>query len=74
MILSMITSALSVILEDFVRLASLTEELDYNEIVKETIKESGAVLQNSPAKAPKLVYVFYVLKWVMSLLNQSFKI
>jgi len=47
------TSALSVMLESLVRIASLTEELDYNEIVKETIKESGAVLETNPAKAPK---------------------
>ena len=67
------TSALSVILEDFVRLASLTEELDYNEIVKETIKESGAVLQNSPAKAPKLVHVFLRLKMGDVIIKSKFQ-
>ena len=56
------TSALSVILEGLVRLASLTEELDYNEIVKETIKESGAVLEITPVKAPKLLHTFLRLK------------
>ncbi|RRS32193.1 MAG: hypothetical protein P794_02140 [Epsilonproteobacteria bacterium (ex Lamellibrachia satsuma)] len=56
------TSALSVMLEDLVRVASLTEKLEYNEIVKQTIKYSGAVLQNSPANAPKLVDVFLRLK------------
>ena len=56
------TSALSIILKNLVRLASLTEELDYNEIVKETIKESGAVLENNPAKAPKLLHTFLRLK------------
>ncbi len=56
------TSALSVMLESLVRLASLTEELDYNEIVKETIKESGAVLETNPAKAPKLLHTFLRLK------------
>ncbi len=56
------TSALSVMLENLVRLASLTEELDYNEIVKETIKESGAVLETNPAKAPKLLHTFLRLK------------
>ncbi len=56
------TSALSVMLENLVRLASLTEELDYNEIVKETIRESGAVLENNPAKAPKLLHVFLRLE------------
>jgi len=56
------TSALSVMLENLVRLASLTEELDYNEIVKKTIKESGAVLETNPAKAPKLLHTFLRLK------------
>jgi len=56
------TSALSIMLENLVRLASLTEELDYNEIVKETIKESGAVLETNPAKAPKLLHTFLRLK------------
>ncbi len=57
------TSALSVMLENLVRLASLTEKLDYNEIVKETIKESGAVLETNPAKAPKLLHTFLRLKF-----------
>ena len=52
------TAALSMMLENLVRLASLTEELEYNEIVKETIKKSGAVLEKSPAKAPKLLHTF----------------
>ncbi len=56
------TSALSVILENLVRLASLTEKLDYNEIVKETINESGAVLEANPAKSPKLLHTFLRLK------------
>ncbi len=56
------TSPLSVILESLVRLASLTEELDYNEIVKKTIKEHGAVLESSPVKAPKLLHTFLRLK------------
>jgi len=56
------TSALSVMLESLVRLASLTEELDFNEIVKETIKESGAVLGTNPVKAPKLLHTFLRLK------------
>jgi len=56
------TSALSVMLESLVRLASLTGELDYNEIVKKTIKSSGAVLEKAPAKAPKLLHTFLRLK------------
>ncbi len=56
------TSALSVMLESLVRLASLTEELNYNEIVKKTIKENGAVLETNPAKAPKLLHTFLRLK------------
>lgn len=56
------TSALSVMLENLVRLSSLTEDLSYNEIVKETIGNSGAVLKRSPAKAPKLLHVFLRLK------------
>ncbi|MCD6212422.1 MAG: thioredoxin domain-containing protein, partial [Sulfurovum sp.] len=45
------TSALSMILEDFVRLASLTEELEFNEVVKKTLKESAAVLESNLVKA-----------------------
>jgi len=56
------TSALSVMLENLLRLSSLTEDLSYNEIVKETIKNSGAVLKKSPAKAPKLLHAFLRLK------------
>jgi uncharacterized protein YyaL (SSP411 family) len=56
------SSALSVMLESFVRLASLTEVLDYNEVVKRTLKESAAVLENNPSSASKLVHVFLRLK------------
>ena len=52
------TSALSVMLENLVRLSSLTEELSYHEIVNETIQNSGGVLEKSPAKAPKLLHTF----------------
>ena len=52
------TSALSVMLENLVRVSSLTEELSYHEIVKETIQNSGGVLEKSPAKAPKLLHTF----------------
>jgi len=56
------TSALSLMLEDLVRMGSLTEELKYNAIVKETISHSGAVLETNPAFAPKLVHTFLRLK------------
>jgi len=56
------TSALSMVLEDFVRVASLTEELEFNEVVKKTIRQSGEVLERSPAKAPKLLHVLLRLK------------
>jgi len=56
------TSALSVMLESLVRVASLTEKLDYTEIVKETIREHGAVLDVNPAKAPKLLHTFLRLE------------
>jgi len=51
-------SALSMMLENLVRLSSLTENLDYNEVVKETIQNQGAVLERSPSKAPKLLHAF----------------
>jgi len=56
------TSALSVMLDSLVRLASLTEELFYVEVVEETLKNSGGVLKNTPAKAPKLLHTFLRLK------------
>ena len=56
------TSALSMLLENFVRFASLTENLDYNEVVKKTLKESAAVLESKPAQASKLLHVFLRLK------------
>lgn len=57
------TSALSVMLENLVRLSSLTEVLSYVEVVKETLENSGGVLKKSPAKAPKLLHTFLRLKW-----------
>ena len=56
------TSALSMVLENFVRVASLTEDLEFNEVVKKTIKESAAVLEKKPAEASKLLHVFLRLK------------
>ncbi len=52
------TAALSMLLEDFVRLASLSEDLDLNEIVKKTLNEKGAVLETAPQSASKLLHVF----------------
>lgn len=52
------TSALSVMLENLVRLPSLTEDLFYHEIVKKTIQNSGGVLEKSPVRAPKLLHTF----------------
>jgi len=56
------TSALSVMLENLVRLSSLSESPGYNEIVKMTIKNLGAVLEDFPAKAPKLLHTFLRLE------------
>jgi len=56
------TSALSMMLEDLVRVSSLTEVLHYNEIVKETIQNHGALLEESPAKAAKFLHAFLRLK------------
>ena len=56
------TSPLSMMLENLVRLSSLTENLDYNKIVKETIGNIGAVLEKNPAQAAKLLHTFLRLK------------
>jgi uncharacterized protein YyaL (SSP411 family) len=56
------TAALSLVLEDFVRVASLTEALEYNEIVKNTLKAEGAVLEKSPQDASRLLHTFLHLK------------
>ena len=52
------TSALSMMLENLVRMATFTEKLKYNTIVKETITSIGAVLEKNPASASKLVQTF----------------
>jgi len=67
------TSALSMVLENFVRVASLTEDLDHNEIVKRTLKESGAVLERNPSKAPKLLHVLLRLKMGDVIIKSTFK-
>ena len=51
------TSALSVMLENLIRLASLTEELDYYEIVKETIKNVDSIEQKMLTSASKWIDV-----------------
>ena len=56
------TSALSMMLENLVRLTSLTNELSYAEVAKETTKEHGAVLEKNPSFAPKLVHTFLRLQ------------
>jgi len=52
------TSALSMLLEDYVCLASLNEDLDLYEKVKKTLQNKGAVLEKAPQSASKLVHVF----------------
>jgi uncharacterized protein YyaL (SSP411 family) len=56
------TSALSVMLEDLVRMATLTQRLKYNAIVKETLVNLGGVLNSNPAYASKLVHTFLRLE------------
>jgi len=56
------TSALSVMLENLVRMSTLTEVLNYKAIAKETITGSAGILDKNPAFAPKLVDVFLRLK------------
>ena len=56
------TSALSVMLYDLVRMATLTESLKYNAIVKETLANLGGVLNSNPASASKLVHTFLRLE------------
>ncbi len=56
------TSALSQMFENLVRLSSLTESLKYNAIVKESIKNMGAILENNPVYAAKLVHTFLRLE------------
>ena len=56
------TSALSVMLDNLVRMATLTERLKYDAIVKETFSNLGGVLNSNPASASKLVYTFLRLE------------
>jgi len=52
------SASLSVVLENLLRISSLTDELKYTAVVKETIDNMGAVLQTNPADASKLVHVY----------------
>ena len=56
------TSSLSLMLENLVRLASLTEDLAYNEVVKNTMKLNATVLENMPTNASKLFHTFLRLE------------
>jgi len=56
------TSALSVVLEDFVRIASLLEDLDLNEVVKKTLKDHASILHSKPSEASKLLHVLLRIK------------
>jgi uncharacterized protein YyaL (SSP411 family) len=67
------TSALSMVLEDFVRIASLFEVLEYNDVVKKTIQESAAVLENDPSSASKLVHTFLRLELGDAIIKSNLK-
>ena len=56
------TSSLSLMLENLVRLASLTEELKYNKIVRDTLQQNTKVLENIPTNASKLLHTFLRLE------------
>jgi len=56
------TAALSVMLEDLLRVGALTETLKYSGIVQETLAHSAAILKYNPASAAKLVDTFLRLQ------------
>ena len=56
------TSALSVMLENLVRMSILKEKLIYSDVAKETIKNHGAILEQNPSAASKLVHTFLRLE------------
>jgi len=56
------TAALSVMLEDLLRVGALTEALKYSAIVQETLAHSAAILKHNPASAAKLVDAFLRLQ------------
>jgi uncharacterized protein YyaL (SSP411 family) len=56
------TSALSVMLENLLRLATLIDAPQYKQIVEETLRQSAAVLLKNPERASKLVHLYLRLK------------
>lgn len=56
------TSELSQMLENLVRLSSLTDELKYSFIVKETVENMGGILETNPTSASKLVHTYLRLE------------
>ncbi len=56
------TSALSVMLENLVRVGSLIGDMKYQHIVRDTIASHGAILESSPSSAPKLTQIFLRLQ------------
>ncbi|RLA57614.1 MAG: thioredoxin domain-containing protein [Epsilonproteobacteria bacterium] len=56
------TSALSQMLENLVRVSTLTDELKYSDIVKETVKNMGVILETNPTLASKLVHTYLRLE------------
>lgn len=56
------TSPLSQMLENLVKLGSLTLNTSYSTMVQDTIKSRGAILENNPEASPHLVHTFLRLK------------
>ena len=56
------TSALSVMLDNLLRMASLTDTFKYRSIVKDTLVNMGGILKTNPALASKLVHTFLRLE------------
>ncbi len=56
------TSSLSVMLNNLLRMASLTDTLKYRAIVKDTFINIGGILQTNPESASKLVHTFLRLE------------
>jgi len=56
------TSALSVMLENLLRLSTLTEKTHYGKIARESIEKNGAVLHENIAAASKLAHAYIRLK------------
>lgn len=56
------TSALSVMLESLLKMATLKEKVKYTIVVEETLSAMGQVLDVDPASASKLVHTFLRLK------------